>query len=107
MDTRRFTKGDLLRIPRATLQDADGVAVNLTTQTVKFRMVNAQTGAVKINDVAATIDSASLGQVSYMWVASDVNTAGVYFAWFIRVDGLNTEHFPPGRQFQIVIEDVT
>lgn len=103
--TREFTKGDLLRKVRAVLQNADGTVVDLTAQTVKFRMVNAATGTVKVNELAATIDSAVNGQVSYTWLSADIDTAGEYWAQFIRVSSGNEDHHPPGRGFKIIIRE--
>lgn len=104
--TQKFTKGDLLRVPKAKLKNRDGTPVDLTGMTVKFRMVN-QTGAVvEVNDASATVVNALTGEVKYQWVVGDIDTAGSYWAWFIRVEGGQTEHFPAGHLYEIIIYDV-
>ncbi len=100
--TRTFTVGDRLISLLADLYDALGEPIVLGAgETVSFRMILVSTGAVKVNNQAATI--VTLGdavagtpaQVRYDWAAADVDTAGLYAGWFIRTFGGLTEHFPP------------
>lgn len=77
----------------ATILDNNGTAINLTGKTVKFRMVNCKTEAVKVNDQTATLDTAASGKVSYTPVADDVDTAGLYACYFI-IDGAIPRRFP-------------
>jgi hypothetical protein len=114
MITRSFTIGDRLVSLLANLYRPGGSPVVLgPAETVVFRMLSAA-GIVKVADQAAVIitrGSAATNtpaQVRYDWAAADVDTAGVYTAWFIRVSGGETEHFPPqdpdSPEFEIVIE---
>lgn len=108
VQTQKFTVGDILRGPQAILQDANGAAIDISLisgATVKFRMVKAdKSGTVKVNDKAANIDDASNGKVSYDWDAADVDTAFVYWAWFILIDGGGQEeHFPTGYDYKVEI----
>lgn len=103
---RILTKGDRLRSPRALLKDATGEAVDLTGYGVLFRMIGATDGTVKVDNVAATIVTASSGEVRYTPTSSAVDTAGDFFAWFIRYQTTSTgmiEHFPAGRALKIRI----
>ena len=56
----------------------DGSPVDLTGSTVRFYMKDATTGTVKINGSTCTITDAPKGKCTYLWQASDTNTAGGY-----------------------------
>jgi len=103
--TIEITKGDRLRSFAATLRDADTkAAINLTGDSVAFRMVEvADASVVVVNSAAATLDSAANGQVSYPPVANDVDAAGTFAAWWILTSGGLTEHFPSGGDYITVV----
>ena len=100
-----ITKGDRLRSFAATLRDAETkAAINLTGDSVTFRMVElSDYSVVVINNVAATLDVAASGQVSYPPAANDVDAAGTFAAWWIRTSGGKTEHFPSGGDYITVV----
>lgn len=96
--------GDRLPAITATLQDATGTAVNLTTATaVKFQMK--QPGAPKIN-AAATITSASAGTVAYAWALADTDTPGRYRAVFeVTWSDGKKQTFPNGEPIDVTITE--
>lgn len=67
----------------ATLQDADGAAIDLSSRSVYFRMVDMSDGTVVVDSDAATKDDAANGQVSFTPAAGDVDTAGEYAIYFV------------------------
>lgn len=100
-------EGDLSPSLRAQLQQDDGTPVDLSDSAVKFQMkeVGADTIAV---DAAATIDTASDGEVSYNWSSGDTDSAGYYNAVF-AVDygstGDYTETFPNDQYIVVKIDE--
>ena len=111
------TKADLLPMRRikgntepigAQLKDQDDAVIDVTGLTIKFRMVNTDTQAVKINNAAATIDDAVNGKVSYTPVAGDVDTVGTYAIYFVD-DATNDRLFPydGARWILDIVEEYT
>jgi len=101
-----IVQGDRARGVSATLVDQDGTPINLTNNTVVFRMVTEDGVTVKVNNQSANIDSATDGTVSYDWGANDTNTAGTYRAYFIRTVTATSkiEHFPGNdTPFKVIV----
>lgn len=96
-----------MRSVRAQLKTPAGEEVDVTGNSLAFRMVHTITGTIKVNNAAASATSATEGLVQYDWTSADVDTAGEYWAWFIRTSGAATEHFPAGKLFKIVIHSDT
>lgn len=87
---------------QATLQDANGTAINLNGCTVRFHM-KSLTGEV-IVDQPMTVVSAIGGIVRYNWQAADTDTAGTYYAEFeVTYSDLSIETFPNTDNIAIVI----
>lgn len=84
----------LLPILTATLTYDDGTPIDLTGATVKFQMRLPGSSTLKVDSAAVVVGAATLGQVSYTWVAADTDTPGLYVAWFSAVFGLSTLHAP-------------
>ena len=87
----------------ATLKDADGNAIDLTSTTIRFhmRVIGSSTATV---DAAATIINEEAGTCKYEWQAADTATAGSYHAEFevTYTDG-NIETFPNNDYIQVEI----
>lgn len=88
----------------------DGVlaVVPLTGKTVKFSMVDAN--GTKIVDKSATgvtVVEEATGKVKYDFRAADVDTAGMFTAYFHVYDGEECDTFPaPHEQLLIVIRPI-
>lgn len=111
MDTHYINKGDTLTPLGAQLKQkgSSGTydAVDLTSRDVKFKMV-AEDGTVKVAETASNVSKtdASSGKVQYDFQAADVDTAGVYYAWFMVYAGTEKDTYPAdGRSLKIVISD--
>jgi hypothetical protein len=91
----------------ATLQDADGDAVNITAASVRFhlRPIGSQTVTV---DEAATIVTALDGLVRYDWQAADTDTIGSYQAEFeVTYEDGTVETFPNDGYIRVeIISDI-
>ena len=86
----------------ATLQDANGVAVDITRATVNFYMGNINGNLV---NSTATIVDAEAGQVRYDWVASDTANSGMYQAEFeVVYADTSKETFPNNSYISVVIK---
>lgn len=92
----------------ATLQDAEGNAVNLTGATVRFHMRSVG-GGNPVVDAAATVVTAASGIVRYNWVAADTDTAGTYQAEFeVTYADASIETFPNDGYIVVqIIDDIT
>jgi hypothetical protein len=81
-----------------------GTPVDLTGATVQFRMRDEASTTLKI-DAAAAVTNAPGGQVRYDWVATDVDTAGDYVAWWrVTFPSAKTQDTP---EFVVRVEDHT
>ena len=102
-------KGDTF-LPLGVQFKVDGTIVDLTDKTVQFKMV-ADGGSVKRDWTAASIVDATNGQAQYDFASADVDTAGVFWAWFRYGSDSEWATFPPAgqdsksRSFKIVIND--
>lgn len=83
--------------------------VDLTGKTVEFKMVNAATGASKIDKTSTgvSVETAVSGTAYYRFSSSGVDTAGIYHGWFVVTDTARTDHFPVGQGVVIGIDSDT
>lgn len=88
--------GDTLSAIAVTCKRPNGDAVSLSGKTVKFKMVDAEDGTVKVaaTSTGVSITGAAAGQVQYSPVAVDVNTPGTYYGYFLVYSGADYETFP-------------
>ena len=91
----------------ATLQDANGDAVDMTAASVRFhlRPIGSQTVTV---DEAATIVTELDGLVRYDWQEDDTSTAGSYQAEFeVTYADATVETFPNDGYIRVeIISDI-
>lgn len=109
-DTQKLTitQGDRLRLPTGNLTDSLGNPYNLAGASIAFRMVQANTGDVLVdNEPAVSLqtdsDAETWGRCAYTWGAGETDEPGLYRAWFIVTVGGLTTHFPPDADFFILI----
>jgi len=86
----------------AVIVDGDNEEIDLSGWTIVFRMVDIETGIVKINNAACTVNDRANGKVSYSFTATDINTEGCYQAWFIRKQGILEGWYPGGKRKMII-----
>lgn len=67
-----------------------GVAFDLTGSSVRFKMRDPRSNALKV-DALAVIVSAPAGTVRYDWAAADVDTAGLFDVWWEVTTGGKTQ----------------
>ena len=91
----------------ATLQDANDVAVDLTSASVRFHLRPISSNTVKV-DQAATIVTAVDGLVRYDWQAADTDTTGSYQAEFeVTYADASIETFPNDGYIRVeIISDI-
>lgn len=100
-------EGDTSPAIRVQLLEDDGSVVDLSSDTVTFKMAEVGSDTLKV-DATATIDTASEGKVSYSWSGSDTDTAGYYNAVF-EVDeggtGTVDETFPNSQYIVVRVDE--
>lgn len=98
-------RGDRLPSIQATLRDAAGVAVNLSTgvTSVTFRMTKEDGSIVKSG--AATAVNAAGGIYRYDWAVGDTDVAGTYNAEFevLWTTGAKPETYPNSGYLKVNI----
>jgi hypothetical protein len=89
-----------------TLQDGNGNAVDLSSDTITFNMQKEGSTGLKIDAASVSITDAANGGVQYNWDGStDTDVAGDFKAEFVRDDGTNTETYPSNGFITITIEE--
>ncbi len=108
MSTQKQTRqvGNLRIAIAATLKRPDNSVVDLSGLSVEFTMVHSDSGTVKVvqTAVGASVMDAEAGEVQYTPVAADVDTPGLYHAYFVVIEGTDEDTFPAATgEFQIDI----
>jgi len=82
-------------------------AMDLTGLTVQFKLIQADgTTLTDWTATGVTVVSATAGDVQYDFLATDVDTAGVFYGYFRAGAGSEWATFPPGDKLnKIVITD--
>lgn len=89
----------------ATLQDANGTAIDVTGASVRFHMRSIG-GTSTVVDAAATIVTAASGIVRYDWDAADTASIGSYQAEFeVTYADASVETFPNDGYIRVEIKD--
>lgn len=95
--------GDTSPALRATLQNPDGTAVDLTGATVVFNM-RSSGNTVLISRVACSIVTAASGIVQYDWQAGDTDTVGQHLGEFeVTFADSTVETFPNDGYIRVII----
>lgn len=88
-----------------TLQRPDGTAVDLTSLTVKFKMVDAQGNVVlAATSTGVTVTTAASGQCQYDFTAADVDVKGTFYGYFTTTDGSGLVDTFPAKSQDLEIE---
>lgn len=100
--------GSLANTIDATLTDATGAAVDLTTGVtdVRFTMTPIGSATPKVNAAVATIVTPAAGRVRYAWVAADLDTAGLFLAeWTVTyTSGAKPLRFPERGHLTVEVQ---
>ncbi len=109
MPTYTVKKRDTAPVVTDTLEDEDGVAVNLTGASVVFHMTDWSRSTVVINGAATGANGGALGSsgvVEYAWQSADVATAGLYRAeWQVTFGNGKVETWPNDRDAVVNIPE--
>ena len=73
-----FGKGEIPEPIQITIQDADGVAINLTGMTAKFVIEVVRQTVAGLGAGTTTIPTPLSGITKYVWVVADFNTVGTF-----------------------------
>jgi len=100
-------RGDRLPEITATLSGDDNEALDVTGCTVKFILTPVAGGTPTVS-AAATVTSASAGQVKYAWDADDTQTAGYYQAeWEVTYSDGRKLTVPNGKKLAVsIVQDL-
>lgn len=115
-DTLQFWVGNLS--PEITqVITINGTPVDLSAETVRFRMRPVGSDTLKVDQTAAFVTDGTDGALKYAWQTADVDTAGLYLVWWTVTDGGNTQdvsesvvefraHGPAGQPGYVELEVV-
>lgn len=94
---------------RETLLTDDGNPILLSGATVKFSMIEPDSGTVKVNAATADVVDPNTGVVEYAWTTGDTDTAGRYLReWEVTFASGRKETVPNDRRGYptIVMSDI-
>ena len=73
-----FAKGEVPEPIQITIQDADGVVIDLTGMTAEFDIVSVREDVSGLGTGASSITNFTGGVTKYIWVTADMNTVGTF-----------------------------
>jgi len=73
-----FAKGEVPEPIQITIQDADGVVIDLTAMTAEFEIVAVRQTVPGLGTGTTTITDAVNGVTKYVWVTADFATVGTF-----------------------------
>ena len=73
-----FAKGEIPEALQITIQDADGVAIDLTGMTADFVIEAVRQVVAGLGTGASTLPTPTSGITQYAWVAADFETVGTF-----------------------------
>lgn len=80
---------------QVTLHNGDGSVADLTDATIVFQMQQIGSPAFKVDSAAIIVGPPANGQVSYSWLAPDVDTVGMYAAkWIVTFTDAPVRTYP-------------
>ena len=101
LQIHRITQGDTATPIRRQIKSG-GTVKNLSGYTATFSMVDNDGAAA--GGGSAVIEDAANGVVAYRFQATDVDTPGTFWGWFVLNSGSGVDHAPhDGRKLQLEI----
>jgi hypothetical protein len=99
---------DTLSALTATLENAAGNAVNLTSADIVFQMRLGEGSSWVVNSSSGvTITSATGGTVRKTWTAAQTDTPGLYYSQWVVTWSSGVQRFPNGSWDTILIHPST
>lgn len=96
---RKWKQGSTAPAIADQLLDAAGDPIDLTGSSVRFLMGNVASASAVIAG-SAQVTGATTGNVQYAWGTADLNTPGLYYAyWEITYSGGAIEKLPQGGAY--------
>jgi len=82
-----FAKGEIPETLQITIQDVDGVAINLTGMTAEFEIVAVRQVVAGLGAGTPSIPTPTSGLTQYIWAAADYGTVGTFRGQMWAGDG--------------------
>ena len=82
-----FAKGEIPESIQITIQDADGVAIDLSGYTAEFEIVAVRQTVAGLGAGVSSIVTALSGITKYIWVLADFSTVGTFRGQMWAGDG--------------------
>ena len=100
-----FAKGEIPETLQITIQDADGVAIDLTGMTTEFEIVAVRQTVAGLGAGTPSIVTPLSGITQYIWVVTDFNTVGTFRGQMWAGDGSTVRLASSIYQYEV--EEIT